>query len=149
VRRSSSLARRTGLRRTPMLRAATARLAASQRALAQVRAVVAARSGGWCEICGAAMARQVHHRVARQAGGSSRNLAIHDPANLLHLCAWCHQLAETHPDRWVFGWKVHRAHSTSAVPALLVIAGAIGDPQWVLLDGTGRRHLAPTPALTT
>jgi hypothetical protein len=141
--RRSPLLRRTPLLRTTMTRRITVRLSASTRELAAARAVVAARSGGWCEICHAALATQVHHRTARQAGGSSRNPVIHDPSNLLHLCGWCHQLAETHPDRWAFGWKVHRGTDPAGVPVLLALDGPTADPRWALLDSAGRRHPAP------
>ena len=147
--RRSPLRRRTGLRRTALVPRRTARLAASQRALADAKAVVRARSGGWCEVCGSAIATQVHHRTARQAGGSSRNPVIHDPANLLHLCGWCHRLAEEHEDRWDFGWKVHRGQDPGVVPALLVLAGPTAEPEWALLDSAGRRHPTPAPALST
>jgi 5-methylcytosine-specific restriction protein A len=53
---------------------------------AKVRAAQLARSPV-CEECGAAPASDVHHRVARSAGGTD------DPANLLSLCGECHHRA--------------------------------------------------------
>lgn len=96
----------------------TPRLRASRRALADAHVVVAARSGGICEKCGHHEATQHHHRTGRQLGGSSRNPVIHDPVNLLHLCLPCHGDAESHPDRWQFGWKVHRGHDPAGVAVL-------------------------------
>lgn len=131
------------LSRTGMRRRTTQRLAASRRTLAAAQVVVAERSGGNCEGCGTHGANQFHHRTARQAGGSSRNPAIHSPSNLLHLCPWCHEMCESHPDRWVFGWKVHRDHNPAEAPALLVLGGWTTEPAWYLLDDEGGRHDTP------
>jgi hypothetical protein len=131
------------LSRTNIRRRATPRLAASQRALAAAQAKVAERSGGNCEGCASHPASQFHHRKARQAGGSSRDAAIHSPANLLHLCLWCHEMCESHPDRWTFGWKVHRGHNPAEVSVLLTIGSWQVEPAWFLLDDGGGRCAAP------
>lgn len=131
------------LSRTGIRRRTTPRLAASRRALAVAQAKVTKRSDGNCEGCAASTPTQFHHRKARQAGGSSRNPGIHSPANLLHLCLWCHEMCETHPDRWVFGWKVHRDHNPAEVPALLTLSSWQVEPAWFLLDDDGGRRAAP------
>ncbi len=61
---------------------------------ADVRAQVAARSGGICEIraaCDGRRAVHVHHRRLRSQGGK------HALENLLHVCAACHHYAHSHP----------------------------------------------------
>lgn len=137
------LLRSVPLRRTAMTRRITLQLAASRDLLAMSRAMVRLRSGDVCELCGAGQAAQVHHRKARQEGGSSRDPAIHSVANLLHVCLWCHDMAERHPDRWAFGWKVHRAHDPAATAVLLVLGDWTTEPAWLLLDDEGGRCPAP------
>lgn len=56
------------------------------------------RSGGMCEICGISEGQQVHHRKPRRMGGT-RDLAINEPSNLLHLCALDHALVESRRER--------------------------------------------------
>ncbi|TXH58283.1 MAG: HNH endonuclease [Desulfurellales bacterium] len=56
-----------------------------------VCAIIDARSGGYCEACGARSAVERHHRRPRQQGGSKRpdtNLA----SNGLALCRHCHHV---------------------------------------------------------
>jgi len=141
--RRTALVAVTG-RRTPV----TARLAGSRRVYRCSRKVALARAAGRCEICSDTAPLTTHHRVGRQQGGSSRNPAIHSPANLLVACPTCHaDLAERHPDRWTFGWKVHRDHNPALVPVLLVVPDESATPEarqepawWLLDDKGGRTH---------
>lgn len=59
----------------------------------RVRAAIAARSGGRCELCGRP-AEEIHHRRPRRMGGTLWG-DIHSPANLVHLDRPCHHWAET------------------------------------------------------
>ena len=60
---------------------------------------VAERAGGRCEGCGERAASQMHHRQFRSRGGKDT------PANLVHLCLWCH--ATAHSAEPPQGWAVH------------------------------------------
>lgn len=73
----------------------TARLAASQRRYATAREAVHTRAKGVCERCECRPAAQVHHRIPRGAGGSSRNPAVHRLSALVALCEECHALVES------------------------------------------------------
>ncbi len=81
-------------------------------------AAVLARSGGYCERCGRG-AEQIHHRQPRGMGGT-RAPAIHDPANLLHLCSGCHLWVETNrAAALAAGLLVSRYQDPADVPAHL------------------------------
>lgn len=54
------------------------------------RPAVQARSGGWCEYCGA-KATEMHHRINRSQGGGWH------PSNIVHLCSNCHRKATHYP----------------------------------------------------
>lgn len=61
----------------------------------RTRALVAERSGGWCEICGVMRAESVHHRRKRSQGGPW------SASNCVHVCGdgvrGCHGWVEHHP----------------------------------------------------
>jgi hypothetical protein len=63
---------------------------------AKTRALVAARSGGWCEVCGVNRADSVHHRRKRSQGGPW------SASNCVATCGdgtrGCHGWAEHNPD---------------------------------------------------
>lgn len=81
---------------------------------ASARAVLA-RSGGLCERCGRA-GEQLHHRRPRGMGGTS-DPAIHDPSNLVHLCAECHRWVESRRAVAVAcGWLVTGVTSPADTP---------------------------------
>lgn len=63
------------------------------------RNAVKGRSGGICEYCMARRATDMHHRISRGVGG-----AWH-PANIVHLCRWCHGDATDLPD-WAYSQGV-------------------------------------------
>lgn len=106
---------------------------------ARDRAIVLDRSGGMCEVCGAAPASNVHHRRGRGMGGTRR--AIHSPAWLLAVCGMgntsgCHgriegDRVEAERNGWALAWSVEDA---SAAPVRLAIG-------LVLLDDAGGYEL--------
>jgi hypothetical protein len=69
------------------------------------RAVVKRRSKGRCELrvaadCGRA-AEHMHHRL-------SRRFMNHEPVNLVHICAPCHQFVHDNPQlSYTSGWMLH------------------------------------------
>jgi hypothetical protein len=123
------------LNQTPMSESVTGRLRRSERIYALAKAVVRLRSGDRCEICGA-RATQHQHRIRRGMGGSSRNPLIHRVSSLLHVCDEHAYAADHDPDRYDFGWSVHRGQDTATVPVRLADG-------WYLLDDEGGRHAAP------
>lgn len=83
----------TALRRTQMKRTR-----ARPSVPAAVRALVIARSGGWCEAklssC-LGQATDQAHRIGRKMGG--RPDAWHTAAGVLHLCRACHRWCHARP----------------------------------------------------
>ncbi|MGE0300918.1 MAG: hypothetical protein AB7R99_29945, partial [Pseudonocardia sp.] len=84
----------------------------------RARQLVTARSGGVCEVCGVAPAREFQHRKARVHGGAW------SADNGLHVCGHgnvtgCHGLIHQHPalaydrDR---GWSVQSGHDPATTP---------------------------------
>lgn len=61
--------------------------------LEQARAIVIARDGNACVVCGQRF-DEVHHRYRRGMGGS-KDPNIHSPVNLLCLCSFHHRTAES------------------------------------------------------
>jgi HNH endonuclease len=55
------------------------------------RKAVPGRSLGLCEFCGWRPAQDMHHRKSRGVGGRW------SPANILHLCRYCHRFVTDHP----------------------------------------------------
>lgn len=104
-------------------------------ALPKAQQVVKARSGLRCERCGCSTkwgGSQVHHRLPRRAGGTSR-VEVNSPANLLNLCRECHTHIESNrTEAYVNGWLLHEA----ALPAEERVRLADG---WFLLDDLGGR----------
>lgn len=71
-----------------------------------------------CRRCRAPMAH-LHHRKPRGLGGS-RDPLINSPANLVCLCAGCHEWIERHrTESYDTGWLVHRRESPSDIPLLV------------------------------
>ena len=81
------------------------------------------------------MGEQINHRHPRQMGGT-RRAWVNLPANLVLLCASCHEWIETHrtlaADR---GWLVPEGIDPATVPVLTVW----GD---IFLDNAGGVHAA-------
>lgn len=110
---------------------------------AAVRRLVYERSGGICERCYYWPATNVHHRVARQKGGSRHTPWINLPSNLPHLCGgptWgCHGFATQHPlSARPDGWVVPRGVAEQLGGCELVAMRDIHDRWWLLTDD-GRR----------
>lgn len=84
----------------------------------RARKIVWMRSGGACELCAAASADGMHHRVKRSHGGAWT------AANLIHLCGsgttGCHGRVEANPDlaRWAGLW-LFTGDNPYTTPALL------------------------------
>lgn len=97
----------------------------------EARRIVAERSGGVCEMCGAARATNWHHRKNASQGG------LWCPSNGLHLCGsgstgdhgWVTEHpTQAHDDG---GWVVWSHEDPAAVPVLVAGRG------WVLLGADG------------
>jgi hypothetical protein len=101
-------------------------------------AIVRARSGGVCEICGARRANQIHHRRPRGMGGS-RRVSTNRAANLLDVDDGCHERIERNRE-WAreHGYLVAQQQDPDAVPVNLW-------GRWVLLDDSGGMR-EPEPA---
>jgi hypothetical protein len=102
--RRSPLQARTPLRRlTPLAAKATPKATRVKPAVpAEVRELLAARSGGWCEaqlVGCTGTATDAHHRVTQKAGGrSAAAKAAHDRlSNLVHLDRTCHDWIGARP----------------------------------------------------
>lgn len=73
------------------------------------RRLVMTRAGWRCQRCGAGRQLQVHHRVAKQMGGT-RSPLIHDPRLLVVLCATCHAWAHSRvTEARESGWILRRS----------------------------------------
>jgi 5-methylcytosine-specific restriction protein A len=109
---------------------------AAKAALPNAQQIVKVRSGLHCERCGVSVkwsGGQVHHRLPRGAGGTSR-VEINSPANLLHLCDECHAWVESNrTEAYEKGWLVRQAHVPAERPVLTHEYG------WVLLSDSGDR----------
>lgn len=91
----------------------------------QGRTLVAARSGGLCEICALAPAREWHHRKNRSQGGTWA------ASNGMHLCSADHAWITEHPEQAAAnGWTVKSYEDPSAEPVLR-------RGKWMLLDDSG------------
>jgi hypothetical protein len=124
------------LRRNTMPTARTEQLRLSERDYARATKVVRQRFGGVCEMHGGHRATEFQHRVRRGMGGSARNVAIHRVSSLLHVCRAGGYDADHDPDRYGYGWSVHRGQDTTVVPVLLADG-------WWFLDDEGGRCAAP------
>lgn len=99
----------------------------------EVRAIVRARSGGVCELCGEAPVQHFHHRQLRRSGD-------HTPRNIVGLCNLDHQRVHGHV-RWALdtGWVVSQYDD----PALREVLYRGRDWLWLGVDGS-MQHRPPT-----
>lgn len=90
------------------------------------RVMLAARSGGACEICGTHTGPfERHHRKRRRDGGDRL-------CNILYLCRRDHAWVTEHPAMArKYGWIVSVSRDPSQIPVLW------RRTQWKLLDDTG------------
>ncbi|WP_050788182.1 MULTISPECIES: hypothetical protein [Actinomycetes] len=100
----------------------------------ECREIVAARSGGVCEICGERPVQSMHHRLTRKFGPWS-------PANIVALCgdgvAGCHgRVTNTRTQYYDDGWLIHSwdLRTPDEIPFLHWQWGA------VCLDNAGDYH---------
>lgn len=113
---------------------------APARFTAAAKAVMDARSGGTCEICGQRRIAEHHHRGATSMGGS-RIEWVNQPANGLAVCHECHMRAEgtlTGSSRRVSkdnGWLVSRNGLLRAEEVPVLYRG-----RWVNLTDDGAVH---------
>lgn len=111
----------------------------------KVRAALAVRSGGLCEIgqqgC-TGWAVDPSHRVRTGMGGrkGAALAAHHVLSNLLHACRWCHDrnLHANPSAAYAAGWMLRDGSNSLAVPALY--RGA-----WMFLDDQG--SVSPVPLI--
>jgi hypothetical protein len=89
------------------------------------RALVIARAGGVCEVCGEKPTRDgsIHHRRPRGMGGT-RNPEINSPTNLMYLCGsgttGCHGWIESNRnDARVLGYLLRSGDDALETPVLL------------------------------
>ena len=97
----------------------------------EARRLVRERSGGICEICGAARATNYQHRQNRSQAG------VWSASNGLDVCGsgttGDHGYIHAHPaESYERGWSVHSWDNPAEVP----VQTALG---WVLLDNDGGR----------
>lgn len=94
----------------------------------ETRQLLAARSGGMCEICGTARAVDPHHRLGRKAGGTRRPW-VNRLSNIIHACRSCHQqVTDTNGRRVEFevaGWLLREGQDPLQVPVRLAVWGPV------------------------
>jgi 5-methylcytosine-specific restriction protein A len=111
--------------------------------------LVLARSGGVCERCHQRPAQQIHHRCARQAGGSRHTPWINLPSNLAHLCGTsadgCHGYATANRRGIAYdtGWVVPRGIADQQGGCQLIPVVDIHGQAW-LLDDDGTKTITRT-----
>jgi 5-methylcytosine-specific restriction enzyme A len=151
LRRKTPLTAKTGLRRTAFNRSPKSASAVHARQRenqpskrttaspvpAKVRAVVAKRSGGWCEIATkdcTGLASEFAHRKKNGVGGRHGAAAVahHVASNALHGCHNCHQVRCHREPAQAYdaGWMLREHQDPIAEPVLY--RGV-----WRLLDDHG------------
>ena len=81
------------------------------------------RDGRACKVCSRPLRYDegsIHHRQARQMGGTARH-SVNDPANLALVCGsgttGCHGWIESHRElAYQMGWLVHSWEDPAEVP---------------------------------
>ena len=101
-----------------------------------VQRLIRKRSGGVCEGCGVAEAKEMHHCQYRSRLGPST------AGNGLHLCGWgntsgCHGTAHDGEKGEKRGWSIRSGHDPLLVPKLLVVSFV---EIWMMLDDEGGRR---------
>lgn len=100
--------------------------------------IVAARAGGACERACGGPAEQMHHRCARQMGGSSRSLWVNLPGNVVHICRACHEWATARPlEAQATGWVVRRGVAEQYGGAAAIPVTDLQGASRFLLNGGG------------
>ena len=84
-----------------------------------VRKVALARDGGKCLKC-LGVSTVVHHRKIKGMGGTSDPEVATGLANLVSLCAWCHQDVHLHPEEsYRTGYLVHSWDDPADIPLIV------------------------------
>jgi hypothetical protein len=119
---------------------------ASRRDMDAARTLVHERDGETCQMCGCSTAGRpsaVHHRVAKQMGGSAK---LERASNLVRLCGsgnadGCHGQAHSNP-HWArnHGWIVSRSFDPAEIPV------DMHDGWHLLADDGSRIPCAPREA---
>lgn len=106
----------------------------------EVKAIVAARSKGICELDACGPAEALHHRRPRGAGGTSLDW-VNAASNALAVSNSCHSHIESHRKQaYANGWLVPlNGQATSRDVPVLLPEG------WRLLTDHGIKWPAPTP----
>lgn len=146
MNRRVGLKRRTPLRaRTALTRKAVGRHVRPTGPLPEVVDLVLERAQYSCELClvGLGPTRGIgwalHHRRPRRIGGS-RRADTNSPANLLALCAPCHEVIEVQRAvAYEGGWLLHAGDDPAVHPVL------IGADRWLYLAPDGAYALSPPP----
>lgn len=133
----ASRLKRTGFLRHAALKAAGKPLKAVRKhdpAEKSCRAVVIARSGNWCEICGIRAGESIHHRRKQSKQGPW------SPSNCVRLCGdgttGCHgRITNTRQEYYDNGWLVRSWDDWTTVPFLHHTLG------FVFLDDEGHYHI--------
>lgn len=118
---------------------------ATSKDIKAARALVQARDGDECQMCGRFLyqRRSVHHRLPKGMGGSA---LLESPANLLTLCGLgnadgCHGKAHSNP-QWArnHGWIVARSLEPADIPVDMYDG-------WHYLANDGSRTPCESPLL--
>lgn len=89
----------------------------------KTRSLIWDRDRYCCRRCGQ-LGEQIHHRLPRRMGGTRRRW-VNQPANLVLLCARCHQWVELHRELAVEeGWLIPEGFGPEAIP-IKTIHGSI------------------------
>lgn len=106
----------------------------------ETRFTVLARAGFRCERCGDEFTNgvSVHHRRPRMMGGS-RNVVLHQPANLIALCgsgtSGCHGWVESNRLKArEFGYLILKVQSAEEIPFQDT------NGRWWLIDNIGQKR---------
>lgn len=119
LQRGGQLAR-SGLASTKRIaRKPMARVARYTGPSTRERAIVAARDGGCCVVCGESATDQ-HHRLPRGMGGAKSDPRRNAPSRLVCLCRLHHAQVESHRI-WAYarGLLVHRGADPALAPIVL------------------------------
>lgn len=119
---------------------------------AKLRKIIHKRDGGYCVRCGTTTALTMQHREAVGAGGTSVDLALISPADLLLACGSCNEGFEhrLQADALRYGWKLRRNRDHELWPGDKVpfFDGVLG--HWYMPDSRGgRRWVAKAGAMAT
>lgn len=107
-----------------------------------VRFLVLARDGHSCVVCGSQDRLQLHHRLPRRMGGSSRPW-INQPQNLLTVCAVDHLWIESRrAEALDMGWLLKEGDDPLDVPAHIV-----DPPGWWLVYLTADGCVLDPPSI--